>query len=242
MALIRCAGCGNMISDKAIKCPKCGCPVDNSTNLKQTLQAEEPRPQEPYYNEEEHSSNTWLYAVIGILTAALIIGLAAWLFLFNDDKRNQIEQIVSSTSMTDAETNEMNLNDNVTSGEITEQPDIQPQQERIIDNPTPQVEIRCELTGRISSIEGVKMVLYGNQGTLTYIMDGERINSNIEVDYNASNIDENGFGHLVLKSYTLNGRLKGRFIGEMNSAGSGYLYEGQFVNVNGGSTTFFLSE
>ena len=230
-----------MISDKALKCPKCGCPVDKSTNLKQTLQAEEPQAQEPYYNEEEHSSKTWLYAVIGIL-AVTLIGLAAWLFLFNDNKHNQIEQIASSPSMTDAEANYINLNGNEASGEMTEQTDIQPQQERIIDNPTPQVEIRCELTGRISSIEGVKMVLYGNQGTLTYIMDGERINSNIEVDYKASNIDENGFGHLVLKSYTLNGRLKGRFIGEMNSAGSGYLYEGQFVNVNGGSTTFFLSE
>lgn len=29
MALIKCTGCGHTISDKAIKCPKCGVPVQN---------------------------------------------------------------------------------------------------------------------------------------------------------------------------------------------------------------------
>ena len=28
MALIKCKECGSMISDRAIKCPKCGCPND----------------------------------------------------------------------------------------------------------------------------------------------------------------------------------------------------------------------
>ena len=28
MALIKCTKCGQMISDKAFKCPKCGCPVE----------------------------------------------------------------------------------------------------------------------------------------------------------------------------------------------------------------------
>ena len=27
MALIKCNECGHMISDKATKCPKCGCPT-----------------------------------------------------------------------------------------------------------------------------------------------------------------------------------------------------------------------
>ena len=29
MALIKCNECGNMISDRATKCPKCGCPIGN---------------------------------------------------------------------------------------------------------------------------------------------------------------------------------------------------------------------
>lgn len=330
MALIKCSGCGQMISDKALKCPKCGTPVGLTQPSNQQLNNAD-----SYMYTEESSSKKWLYPVFGILAVALL-GLAAWFFLSNDDKQNQTGQIVGSTSMTNEESNGIDLSNNetasrqpmnlhgyvgkypvtmhlefdnknvsgyysynsgaskllltgtinnnhielnettqegrptghfdgkmingqysgefinykgehfnfsVTSGEMTEQADIPSQQEGIItDDSTPQVGIRCELTGNISTIENVKMVLHGNHGTLTYVMDGKRINSNIELDLSASNIDVDGFGHLVLKSYTPNGKLKGRFIGEMDSAECGYLYEGQFVNVNGGSTTFFLSE
>jgi hypothetical protein len=86
------------------------------------------------------------------------------------------------------------------------------------------------------------MVLRGNKGTLTYVMDGKRIVSDIVLDENASDIDKDGFGHLVLKSFTQDGKLKGRFVGEMDSAECGYLFEGTFVNVNGGSTSFFFTE
>ena len=102
--------------------------------------------------------------------------------------------------------------------------------------------INCSLTGEISSIQNVKMVLRGNKGTLTYVMDGKKIVSDIVIDDKASTIDKDGFGHLVLKSFTQDGKLKGSFIGEMDSAECGYLYEGHFVNVNGGSTSFFLTE
>ena len=32
MALIECSNCGHMISDKATKCPKCGCPIGRQTS------------------------------------------------------------------------------------------------------------------------------------------------------------------------------------------------------------------
>lgn len=102
--------------------------------------------------------------------------------------------------------------------------------------------VNCSLTGEVSSIENVKMVLRGKKGTLTYVMDGKRIISDIVLDEKASDIDKDGFGHLVLKSFTQDGKLKGRFVGEMDSAECGYLFEGTFVNVNGGSTSFFFSE
>ena len=102
--------------------------------------------------------------------------------------------------------------------------------------------VNCSLTGEISSIENVKMVLRGKKGTLTYVMDGKRIVSDIVLDEKASDIDKDGFGHLVLKSFTQDGKLKGRFVGEMDSAECGYMFEGTFVNVNGGSTSFFFSE
>ena len=102
--------------------------------------------------------------------------------------------------------------------------------------------VNCSLTGEVSSIENVKMVLRGKKGTLTYVMDGKRIVSDIVLDEKASDIDKDGFGHLVLKSFTQDGKLKGRFVGEMDSAECGYLFEGTFVNVNGGSTSFFFTE
>ena len=324
MALIKCPKCGQMISDKATHCPKCGIPVSlaQSSNQQENTAGS-------YIYTEESSSKKWLYAVIGILVIALL-GLAAWLFIFNDDKQNQSEQIVSTenknsdkdsdntatpqsmdlhgyvgkypiTMHLDFDINNVNgyyfynsgssklqltgtininhielnettqegrptghfdgemvngeysgefinykgehFNFSVTNSEMTGQENVlSRQEETIVEESTQQIGIRCELMGNISTIEDVKMVLHGSHGTLTYVMDGERINSNIEVDFDASDIDENGLGHLVLKSFTPNGKLKGRFIGEMDSAECGYLYEGHFINVNGGSTTFFLSE
>ena len=95
-----------MISDKATRCPKCGTPVSLTQSSNQQLNNAD-----SYMNTEESTSKKWLYPVIGILAAALL-GLAAWLFFFNDDKQNQTEQIVGNTSMTDARKNDMNLSGN----------------------------------------------------------------------------------------------------------------------------------
>ena len=102
--------------------------------------------------------------------------------------------------------------------------------------------LKYNLTGRISTIDGVKLVLNGKTGTLSYKMNGKRIVSKIVVDYEASSIDRDGVGYLVLKSYTQQGKLKGRFIGESDFAECGYLYTGSFVNVNGKSTDFLFCE
>lgn len=46
MALIKCTECGNMVSDKADRCPHCGCPV--SIILSETAKApEKPLAEEP---------------------------------------------------------------------------------------------------------------------------------------------------------------------------------------------------
>ena len=73
-------------------------------------------------------------------------------------------------------------------------------------------------------------------------VNGKRIVSKIVVDMKESKLDENGFGRLVLKSYTPKGKLKGRFIGEADVAECGYLYRGEFVNVNGGTAEFLFCE
>jgi uncharacterized membrane protein YvbJ len=35
MAMIKCPECGNDVSDKAVSCPKCGCPINNEKEIKE---------------------------------------------------------------------------------------------------------------------------------------------------------------------------------------------------------------
>lgn len=38
MALINCSECNNEVSDRAVACPKCGCPISNKVEPVQTIQ------------------------------------------------------------------------------------------------------------------------------------------------------------------------------------------------------------
>lgn len=76
MALIKCTECGHMISDKAVKCPKCGCSTKEETVHPQEDDATDYAP--VYYEEESHS-NKWLYVIIALLLVALACG-GFWLF------------------------------------------------------------------------------------------------------------------------------------------------------------------
>ena len=97
MALIKCSECGHEVSDKASVCPNCGAPVGLAQPSNQQLN-------NTYSNidTEGSSSKKWLYLVVGILAVSLL-GLAAWLFIFNEDKQNQTKQIVDSKSVTNVE-------------------------------------------------------------------------------------------------------------------------------------------
>lgn len=97
MALIKCTECGHEVSDKAQTCPNCGTPIGLAQPSNQQLN-------NTYSNidTEGSSSKKWLYLVVGILAISLL-GLAAWLFLFNEDKQNQTKQIVDSKSVTNVE-------------------------------------------------------------------------------------------------------------------------------------------
>ena len=73
MALIKCRECGNLISDKASRCPKCGCPVDigDETRYRANVNRQ-PMSQQPVYYDEGNSENgnKWLYGIIALLLAA----------------------------------------------------------------------------------------------------------------------------------------------------------------------------
>ena len=68
-----------MISDKALKCPKCGCLTTNKEKEKPVTQ-ETPKVQPVYYEENDKAkSNKTLYTMLGMLIAALI-GLGLWMW------------------------------------------------------------------------------------------------------------------------------------------------------------------
>ena len=69
MALIKCPECGNMISDKAVKCPKCGYPVGQGFTPSPAPIITDKDVEESL---ETPPSRKWLYAVIGILLAAIV--------------------------------------------------------------------------------------------------------------------------------------------------------------------------
>lgn len=63
MALIKCTKCGHIISDKATKCPKCGCPTTKGTESH--IPQEKPQVQPVYYEEEEGGRpRKWLYGIM----------------------------------------------------------------------------------------------------------------------------------------------------------------------------------
>ena len=246
MALIKCTECGHMISDKASRCPKCGSPIFKEGETQYNAKVNQPP---VYHDDGNKGKNKWLYAVIALLLAA-IVGGGYYFYDLNKQTEKEYQQKNISDSVADNSISmiEEEYQDEIEQAQLEEQEEQKEQQvkseKEVASNEEQKHEgsIKATLTGEISTIQNVKMVLRGNTGTLSYIMDGKRIVSNIQLDYNASQIDEEGFGHLVLKSFTPEGKLKGRFIGEMDVAECGYFYQGQFVNVNGGSTTFLLTE
>lgn len=244
MALIKCTECGHMISERATKCPKCGSPIIKESNTQYNANVNQPP---VYYDEGNKGNNSkWLYAVIALFLAA-IAGGGYYFYDLNKQAEKDYQQKNNSDSVAN---NTFTMIDEELQNEIEKTQQVKQDAQQV----KPEKEeasyeiqkkeggIKATLTGEISTIQDVKMELRGNTGTLSYIMDGKRIVSNIQLDHNASQIDEDGFGHLVLKSFTPDGKLKGHFIGEMDVAECGYFYQGQFVNVNGGSTTFLLTE
>ena len=83
MALIKCNECGHMISDRATKCPKCGCPITKES--KPHIHQETPQTQPFYYDDKNGgSSRKWLYGIIALLVA-LIAGGGYWWYIHSYD-------------------------------------------------------------------------------------------------------------------------------------------------------------
>lgn len=73
MAMIKCPECQKDISDKAVSCPNCGCPVEYATSDTQTQQ-----PEHTPNNSKKPLNKKWLIAgviAIPIIVLAIIIGI-----------------------------------------------------------------------------------------------------------------------------------------------------------------------
>ena len=82
MALIQCRVCGQMISDRAKNCPKCGTPTHADVPIPKYYVVpyeEEVKPKPEYYQQETNDSHKLLYVIIAFLIA-LIICVVYYLF------------------------------------------------------------------------------------------------------------------------------------------------------------------
>lgn len=82
-----------MISDKATKCPKCGCP----TKVEMIRHQENVARDMPVCDEEESHTNKWLYVVIALLLAA-IAGIGYYFYGSNNNKTLKDTVVVSIIS------------------------------------------------------------------------------------------------------------------------------------------------
>jgi hypothetical protein len=87
-----------MISDKATKCPNCGCPTKKDESQQETvlLQKTVPQVYPTYYEEPEEKSNKWLYVIIAVLLA-IIAGGGYWWYSEYTEKNTIRSSIASDT-------------------------------------------------------------------------------------------------------------------------------------------------
>lgn len=86
MALIKCVECGHMISDKATKCPKCGCPTSKETTRYQSVDNNATIEEVVFY-EKKKNSHRWLYVLLALLVAAIVGGGYWWYSKYDDEQK-----------------------------------------------------------------------------------------------------------------------------------------------------------
>ncbi len=185
MALIKCPECGNMISDKAIKCPKCGCPVGRPSI--------QPSNRYDYGEPEEDSSpavsRKWLYAVIGVLAAALVgVGYALY-----SNNQHQIEQ-----------EREQFVNDSL----------AQVQRDSLEQVRKDSLEkVRQDSIARANMVKKFRIVDVGDEKTIGALVNGKLMKANVDCGGGGSNLlrlldehdyDGNGLNDCLI-SYNVGG-------------------------------------
>ena len=97
MALIKCKECGNMISDRATKCPKCGCPIDRqdvakaSGNEKFVSSREPAEPVYYYENDDNGGRKKWSWIIFSLLFVGIVGVVIFGVAYYNHVKNKEME-------------------------------------------------------------------------------------------------------------------------------------------------------
>ena len=104
MALIKCINCGHMISDKAVKCPKCGTPIQMIKEAAKPIEKEEKviaeveTPKAIAKSEavvpDEPKSQTWK-KVCGIFVFAVIVIVGGYYYIQNEKSNSKSEEEIA---------------------------------------------------------------------------------------------------------------------------------------------------
>ena len=252
MALIKCRECGHVMSDKAEKCPMCGCPTfPGNAGFPGGMNPSGPYPPPPYGG-KPNKSQTWLYAIIGLLLAIIVAGGGYW-WLTQNGKQKTGSAEGTSVAATDhvksdaAEqpermgTDEMQSDDLNGSESVIEE--VAPVEHQVDPKPVSSGDMMV-FSGSIGPYP-ITMHLAdpGNMSEGEFVGEyfyNERPNSVFSLmltDLETINI--HGSMRMVLKEYSPQGKHTGTFNGQYE--GRGQFYSGNFTNSKGQHFYFELN-
>ena len=95
MALIKCKGCGRMVSDQAEVCPQCGIRLKSETPEPQPSWGAAPQYHQSYPS-QGGNKNTLLYIIIAALVVIIVAGVAYFFITANNNNKAEIEELKKS--------------------------------------------------------------------------------------------------------------------------------------------------
>lgn len=252
MALIKCRECGHVMSDKAEKCPMCGCPTfPGNAGFPGGMNPSGPYPPPPYGG-KPNKSQTWLYAIIGLLLAIIVAGGGYW-WLTQNSKQKTGSAEGASVAATDH-----------VKSDAAEQPErmgTDEMQSEDLNGAKPVIEEVAPVEHQVDPkpvSSGDMMVFSGSIGPYPITMHladpgnmsegefvgeyfyNERPNSVFSLmltDLETINI--HGSMRMVLKEYSPQGKHTGTFNGQYEARGQ--FYSGNFTNSKGQHFYFELN-
>lgn len=255
MALIKCRECGHVMSDKAEKCPMCGCPTfPGNAGYPGGMNPSGPYPPPPPYGGKPNKSQTWLYAIIGLLLAIIVAGGGYWWLTQNSRQRTGQAENSSVATTTD----------NIKPDAAAEQPVKSDADDKLaegLNDSGAANEEAASVEQKVNSkpvSNGDMMVFSGSIGPYPITMHladpsnmsegefvgeyyyNERPNSVFSLmltDLETINI--HGSMRLVLKEYSPQGKHTGTFNGQYEARGQ--FYSGNFTNSKGQHFYFELN-